>query len=394
MDNTELFKEKIAEYLEIISENVYLYWKGRVALYGILKAIGLQKGDEVVLPAFTCVVVSNAIMYLGGIPVYVDINPETLNMDIKKMENTITDKTKVILAQNTFGLSSDLDKIMEIAAKRKIFVVEDCAHGFGGFYKGKKNGTIADASFFSTQWNKPFSTGIGGIAVINNKKIAENMKKVDKEAEFPSFFEKLFLTTLIFVKEKIITQNLFWIAIKLYRFLSKHNLIIGSSQGGELEKPTLPNCFFKKMGEFQAKKGIIELENINNNISHRKKTAEKYFNIFKKLGVSYPNWLEMDHSFLKFPLFVKNRKLFLKLAEEAKVELGDWFVSPIHPIEKDFHLWNYVMGSNKIGEKYCEHIVNLPTHLKINNKELDKIEKFLFKCEDQLIKNYRELGNV
>jgi dTDP-4-amino-4,6-dideoxygalactose transaminase len=143
----KVFKGLIGAYLDY-KVDVFLFWKGRVALYSILKAIVVKLSDEIILPAFTCVVVVNPIIYLGTKPVYADINSRTFNIDIENIEKKITPRTKVILAQNTFGLSSDLAPIMEVARKYNLWVIEDCAHGFGGNYKGKKNGTIADAAFF------------------------------------------------------------------------------------------------------------------------------------------------------------------------------------------------------------------------------------------------------
>jgi len=180
-DNSfQLLKEKLAEHLCVDSKNIFLFWKGRVSLYAILKAIGIKEGDEIILPAFTCVVAVNPIIYLGAKPVYVDIDPLTYNIDVSGIEKKITQKTRAILAQNTFGLAPDLDRIFEQANKYKLMVIEDCAHGFGGFYKGRPNGTVADASFFSSQWNKPFSTGLGGFAFTKEPRIADKLKEQEE----------------------------------------------------------------------------------------------------------------------------------------------------------------------------------------------------------------------
>ena len=180
-DNSfQLLKEKLAEHLCVDSKNIFLFWKGRVSLYAILKAIGIKEGNEIILPAFTCVVAVNPIIYLGAKPVYVDIDPITYNIDASGIEKKITQKTRAILAQNTFGLAPDLDRIFEQANKYKLMVIEDCAHGFGGFYKGRPNGTVADASFFSSQWNKPFSTGLGGFAFTKEPRIADKLKEQEE----------------------------------------------------------------------------------------------------------------------------------------------------------------------------------------------------------------------
>lgn len=390
MGNTNLFKEQISKFLSTEEQlSVSLFWKGRVALYAILRALNIKEGDEIILPAFTCVVVPNVIIYLGAKPIYVDIDSQTYNIDINKIQEKITSRTKVILAQNTFGLSCDLDPIIELAKKYQLNVVEDCAHGFGGTYKKKPNGTIADASFFSTQWNKPFSTGIGGIAVTNNPEIAEKLNEIEKNIVNPSFKEEMVLKCLLFIKDKLLNSNTYWTGLKLYRMLSKYNIILGSSQGYELEKPIMPAGFLKGMSSTQAKKGITEINNFDKNIDHRIKVANFYKEILLDLGVNLPYEPEYaQHTFLKFPILVKNRRKFFNMAEKYRIELGDWFLSPIHPIEKDFELWNYYWGENPVAEKISQHIVNLPTHPKIDAEYIDKIRDFSKKTRDNIISGF------
>ena len=133
MNDIELkYKTEIAKHLRASADDIFLYWKGRVALYAILKAMNIQEGDEVVLPAFTCVVVPNAIKYLGATPIYVDIDAKTYNFNLKQLESKITDKAKVIICQNTFGLSSNVEKVVDFAKMHNIKTIEDCTHGFGG----------------------------------------------------------------------------------------------------------------------------------------------------------------------------------------------------------------------------------------------------------------------
>jgi dTDP-4-amino-4,6-dideoxygalactose transaminase len=365
-DYRSIFKSQIADYLNIPSHNISLFWKGRVALYAILKAIGLKEGDEIIIPAFTCVVAVNPIIYLGAKPVYVDVDPKTYNIDVKTLEceNVKTlRKAKAILAQNTFGLSADLDAIFEIAKKYDLFVIEDCAHGFGGFYKGKPNGTIADVSFFSTQWNKPFSSGLGGFAVTKNPEIAEKLRVMEKTFIRPSVKDEMVLKTLLFARGRLGTK-LYWPAIKTYRWLSKNNLILGSSQGDELERPVKPDGFEKGFSGTQAKKGSNELEKFDRVLEHRRKIASLYNKkILSDMEIELPYEPEYAvHTYLKFPLLVKDRMKFFKLAEEEKIELGDWFVSPIHPITKNLELWCYKWGENPVAEKISMHIVNLPIY--------------------------------
>lgn len=378
-----LYKTELANYLNLKESHFALFWKGRVGLYAILKAYGINKDDEVILPAFTCVVVPNAIIYCKAKPVYVDIHPHTLNCDPEEIRKKITAKTKFIIAQNTFGLSSDLDAILSIAKEFNIIVIEDCTHGIGGTYKGKLNGTIADATFFSTQWNKPFSTGIGGMAYVSESRYAEKMKSFESDAIMPSFMERFQLTLLLKLRAIIKVPFIYWPMVKLYRFLSKKNLIVGSSQGNELAKPEIPAGFLKKMAPIQMKKGISELKKLDAYVIHRKKIAKLYDSILSNLGINvYPN---PDHAYLKYPLLVKDRELFLKLAEKHSIELGDWFISPIHPIQNNYHLWQYEYGKFPNAEMISKHSVNLPTNSDINPKTIKRIQNFLIDNKEQLL---------
>jgi len=388
----QTFKFKISNYLEFVSQNIFLFWKGRVALYAILKAIGIEEGDEIILPAFTCVVAVNPIIYLKAKPVYVDIDPKTYNIHPNKIEEKITPKTKAILAQNTFGLSADLDAIFEIAKKYNLFVIEDCAHGFGGFYKGKPNGTIADAAFFSTQWNKPFSTGLGGIAVTKNKELAKKVRELEGQAVKPSKKEEWTLKVLLQIRKRLLKPWVYWFALKTYRKLSQWNLILGSSQGYELEKTVEPPNFLKGFSETQAKEGLKYFEKVNGKyridliVEHRKKIAEFYREILLDMGFEPPYEPEYaDHTYLKFPLLVKDRRKFFQLAQEERIELGDWFLSPIHPIMAKFELWNYNWGTNLVAEFASCHIVNLPTHDGIDENYVERIYDFLKKNKDEII---------
>ena len=157
---TAAFERAFADWLG--QGHAFAFWKGRVAMYAILKALGVGKADEVILPGYTCVMDVNPVKYLGATPVYVDIEPVTYNMDVRLLEARLTPRTKVIVAQHTYGYPCDMDAIMEIAARHGLPVVEDCCLALGSRYKGRRCGTFGVAAYWSFQWNKPFTTGSGG----------------------------------------------------------------------------------------------------------------------------------------------------------------------------------------------------------------------------------------
>jgi dTDP-4-amino-4,6-dideoxygalactose transaminase len=205
----------------------FIFFKGRVALYAILKAMGIKRGDEIILPGFTCVVVPT-IIYLGAKPVYVDIDPLTYNIDPDKIEEKITDKTKVILVQHTFGIPADMGRIAEFAKKYNLYVIEDSCHALGSRYKGREVGSFGDAAFFSSQWSKPVTTGLGGWAVINNEQVQKNMAAIYPEFIEPSMREEIMLR-LSTLHSQDYSNHHYSGYTRTYRRLSKAGLVIGSS---------------------------------------------------------------------------------------------------------------------------------------------------------------------
>ncbi len=141
------FEKAFAERIGV--SRAFAFWKGRVAMYAILKAMGISEGDEVILPGYTCVMDVNPIKYLGAAPVYVDIEPVTYNMDVALLEEKITPRTKVVIAQHTYGYPVDMDPLMEIASRHGLPVVEDCCLSLGSLYNGKLCGTFGVASYMA-----------------------------------------------------------------------------------------------------------------------------------------------------------------------------------------------------------------------------------------------------
>lgn len=382
MKYQKAYKDRIAEWIDVESSQIKLYWKGRVGLYAILKSFGITENDEVVLPAFTCVVVPNAIIYCGGKPVYVDIDSSTLNTTLDQIKKKVTSKTKVILIQNTFGLSNEVKEIVDFAKENDILTIEDCTHGFGGKYEGNFNGSYCDASFYSTQWNKPFSTGIGGFAVMNNMDYLEALDKVNTKLESPSKKDRYILATLIQAKKYLLHDSTYWTAIKLYRRLSKSGLVLGSSKGEELVSTQMPKDYFLRSVKVQEKIGIKAINNLPNILERRKEVGLKYNNFFRAEGNwNYKNKDLRNHSFLNFPVFVKDKERFKQKAEKAKIRLGDWFVSPIHPVTEKFDMWGINVEKYPVANEKSQHILNLPTDL----TNTDKIMQFLKQNIDELM---------
>lgn len=150
---------------------------GTSTLHAALHALNVNAGDEVIVPPITVISNADVIFAQNAIPVFADVDPNTFNIDPDDIKRKITSKTKCIMPVSIYGLSCDLDPIMEIADEYGIGVINDAAEAFGSTYKGVPIATIADITSYSTENSKHISTGDGGIVVTNNEEYAISMRK-------------------------------------------------------------------------------------------------------------------------------------------------------------------------------------------------------------------------
>jgi len=151
---------------------------GTAALQLAFESLNIKKEEEVILPSFTIISCILPIIRCGAIPILIDSDPITWNMDVKKIEDKITSKTRAIVAPHIYGLPIDMDPLLKIAKKYKLKVIEDAAEVLGLKYKNKECGSFGDVSTFSFYANKHITTGEGGMIVTNNKEIYERCKSL------------------------------------------------------------------------------------------------------------------------------------------------------------------------------------------------------------------------
>lgn len=162
---------------------------GTVTLQCALGACGVGKGDEVIMPAFTWYADGMAAYYIGATPVFVDVDNENFCIDPDKIEAAITEKTKAIIVVHLLGSMADMDRIMAIAKKHNLRVVEDCAQMHGGSWDNKPVGSIGDVGSFSFQQSKIMTCGEGGICITNDDRLAERLFRM-KHIGYPPGIER------------------------------------------------------------------------------------------------------------------------------------------------------------------------------------------------------------
>jgi perosamine synthetase len=361
------------------AKHAFSFWKGRVALYAILRAVGVTKGDDVILPGYTCVMNVNPIKYVGAKPIYVDIEPETFNMNVNCLQEKITPRTKVIIAQHTYGYPCNMDAIMKIAEKNGIPVIEDCCLALGSKYKGRMAGTFGRAAYFSFQWNKPYTTGLGGMAITSDRELAERIEALQAEEMCrPSSLELFMLRMELIVYRLLIYPRTTAFAQNLFRYLTKKGVVVGSSSASEFS-PVKADDFFKGMSPIQARSGIRRLCKIEGNLSHRREMALLYDRLLENKG-----WKGRTYDrtvaqpvMVRYPLRIAEKAKALEEAAKAGIELGSWFECPLHPIETPLASYDYEVGMCPEAERASSQVVNLPLHPRTNAKTVERSVDFI-----------------
>jgi perosamine synthetase len=179
------FGEDLAKYVGV--KYALPTSSGTSALHLALIALGIGPNDEVIVPALTFVASVNVITYVGAKPVFIDIEPDTFNLDISKLESLITNKTKAIMTVDLYGHPVDFDAVNKIAKKHNLIIISDSAESLGSKYKGKPTGSQADISIFSFFGNKIITTGEGGMVVTSSKKLYDTCKLYRDQGKDTSF---------------------------------------------------------------------------------------------------------------------------------------------------------------------------------------------------------------
>lgn len=170
------FEKKFIEYIG--TKYAIAVNSGTSGLHLLVRALDIKEGDEVITTPFSFIASANCVLFERAKPVFVDIDPKTLNIDADKIEKAIISKTKAILAVDVFGHPSEWKKILKIAKAHRLKVIEDSCEAIGAEYRNKKCGSFGDAAVFAFYPNKQITTGEGGMVVTNNKKIAELCKSM------------------------------------------------------------------------------------------------------------------------------------------------------------------------------------------------------------------------
>jgi perosamine synthetase len=374
----------IREYERAFADSVgaryaYSYSAGRVALYGILRALGVGVGDEVLIQVPTHIVVANAIRYTGARAVFVDSCPDTFNIDLAAAKRKITEKTRAIVLQHTFGIPADLEASLDLGREHGLEVIEDCVHALGARYEGRPVGTFGRASFFSTEETKTITTTMGGMAVTDDGEVARALAEFQLTCSRPP--PSLVVRYLLkLVSYELLTEpHLHPFTRGLYEAMGRRNPLPGPTTKEEVHG-LRPTRYARRLSNAQAALGLRQLRRLQANLDHRSWVAGEYAERLERLGFPIPAMpSSAEPSFVRYPLLVRDRQAAVAAVSPHAV-LGTWFTSVLEEA-LDPTSCEYEQGSCPIAEMLAERLVNLPTHERVKLQDIEAIIAGLAQAE-------------
>lgn len=364
----DLLKSCVLKILNSSSDDggslLFIYENGRTGEYEFLKALDLPDDSNIVIQGFTCNAVVNPVLWLGLKPKYVDIDPVTLNMSMEDLREKVDVKTKVIIVQHTFGRPGPIKEVMEFARKRGIYVLEDCAHAFGGVFSdgGRKIrlGKTGDAAIFSFGLEKVFSTRVGGALLVNNSRIGRTIGKSCLRLRTMSRID-----TFKWLMNPVIWRVLRKLGEKqdsAAESLCKIGVIsMGSAKEEYVGK--MPKMYPRKLSGALAKVVLEEVTLLGENLEHRRQIARIYSEGLAGCnGISVPSCKNIPY--VRFPVVCESGDIRDKISEiilDIGYRIGNWYNPVVYPSTVDVDAMMYKKGMCPVAEGISSMIINLPT---------------------------------
>lgn len=370
------FRENYGDEFEYFSYNY-----ARSGMYQFFKSLNPKRGDQVIFQGFTCIAAVNPAVWAGFKPVYADIDPDTLAFSLKSLEKKITEKTKVIVLQHTLGQVGEIEAIMNLAKKRKVIVLEDCTQTILGKHNGKLLGTFGDAAVFSFGRDKVISGVDGGVLLLKNKDLLDNIDSQYIESDYPSYgwiWHELNFP-IFWSKYKFLYRYSPKVAKLMHKIATSLGLVTRATTKEE-KSGTLPASIPAPLPNALARLAYVQLRDLRELNKHRIEISKVYMRRLK--GNQYLKLFKLDNDIapVRFAVKAYKKAYLLRYMAERDVILGDWYSDPISPWEANPAAVNYKSGECPVGEEVGAQVINLPNHANISiddaNYIVDLIEEY------------------
>lgn len=361
-------KQRLMQLLEDKYEGqAILTSQGRAALKLGLSLLDLPQGSGVAVTGFTCIAVIDAIEKQNLKPIYIDIDPLTLNFTAETLEQKIKSNKdiKAVIIQNTLGYACDIEKILKVCKKNKIVLIEDLAHSIGTIYpNGKEAGTVGNIVALSFSQDKAIDTVSGGALIIKNQEL--RIKNYEKYLAKSNLQDKLY-PLLTFIIRKTYQAG---IGKVLHIFFKTLHLLTDPMR----------NLDQQSLSDWHAGLALSEFKNLGKNVLHRRHIAQIYAdNLDKNVLSKKITQLVPSGTNLRFPIFVRDRDTLVQHLKKNGVYVSDiWYDAPVAP-KKYLGLARYPKEMCPHGEKVANSILNLPTHINVSENDARHISSLINK---------------
>lgn len=346
------FENVMADYLQV--KHVITCGNGTDALRIALQAVGVGWGDEVITTAFSFFATAEAIVQLGAVPVFADINEKTFNIAPEEVEKRITEKTRAILPVHIFGMPADMREINRIAEKYDLPVIEDACQAIGAFYQGKKTGNLGTIGCFSFYPTKNLGAfGDGGMITTNDDNIAEACRTIKAHAAGKmgaKAYERLFKTPVPELVTMTESGDNLYDPCKYYNYMIGWNSRLDSVQAAVLKEK------LKYLDDYNVK---------------RKQIAMTYSRELAGLPLTVPAVEREDREscWHQYAILTDRKEELIKYLEDAGIGAGIFYPIPLH-LQKAFRSLGYQGGELPIAEEICRKSVCLPMFPELTEEEI------------------------
>jgi dTDP-4-amino-4,6-dideoxygalactose transaminase len=298
---------------------------GTDALLLSLRGCGVEPGDEVITSSFSFFATAGVISRLGAVPIFVDINAETYNIDPDQIEGKISQKTRAIMPVHLFGQCADMDPVMEVAKRHNLKVVEDAAQAIGAEYKGKKAGTLGDFGCFSFFPSKNLGgAGDGGMIVTDDPETAEMIRILRVHGSKPKYY---------------------------------HSTIGYNS----------------RLDTIQAAILGVKLKYLDDWSKRRRKHAEAYDSAFKNLDMITPKAKSFNyHIYNQYTIAVKKRDELRKYLKDKEIGHDSYYPVPLH-LQECYGFLGYQKGDLPVSEDKADEVVSIPVYPELTREEQEHV---------------------
>ncbi len=324
-EQNQAFEKEIATYVG--TKYAIAVASGTDAIRLALLAAGLTPGDEVITTPFSFIASADAIAQIGGIPVFADIDAETFNIDTKKIEEKITDKTKAILPVHLFGQPADMETLLKLAEHHRLYIIEDCAQAIGAGIKGKKVGTFGKTGCFSFFPTKNLGCyGDGGLITTDDKDIDEKTR-----------------------------------ALRVHGATAKyHHEFLG---------------FNSRLDEIQAAILRIKLKHLDQWTKNRQEISKRYGQLLSTVDITLPHTRDdVTHVFNQYTIKYKKRDALAKRLKENGIATAVYYPLPLH-LQNAFGYLGYKPESLPVSEQIASKVISLPIYPQLSSDDVATISE-------------------